>query len=129
MGDIWGEQAVKSGRYSVPAAGAVLLLAAALMLGCFTAGERVFAELDSLPPAQTAAGYGHTQAEGQIDINTATEEELDTLPGIGPVKAAAIVAWRTEHGPFRSPEELIRVKGIGEGILGDIIDLITVGGG
>ena len=45
------------------------------------------------------------------------------------MKAAAIIAFREENGPFRYPEELIRVKGIGEGTLGKIMDLITVGGG
>ena len=51
-----------------------------------------------------------------------------TLPGIGEVRAQAILDYRAEHGPFRYPEELIRVKGIGEGILSGILDQITTGG-
>lgn len=49
-----------------------------------------------------------------VDINTATEAELQNLPGIGPTKARAIVEDRRANGPFRSLEELGRVKGIGE---------------
>ena len=105
-----------------------MLLAAALMLARFVAAERSGRELSSLPASQQTAGTGHPVREGQININTASEEELDLLPGIGPVKAAAIVAWRTEHGDFRYPEELILVHGIGEGTLAKLLDMITTGG-
>ncbi|MED5078103.1 helix-hairpin-helix domain-containing protein [Geobacillus stearothermophilus] len=50
----------------------------------------------------------------QVAINTATEEELMQLPGIGPAKANAIIAYREEHGPFRRVEDLLNVTGIGE---------------
>ncbi|NNU83048.1 ComEA family DNA-binding protein [Geobacillus sp. BMUD] len=50
----------------------------------------------------------------QVAINTATEEELMQLPGIGPAKAKAIVAYREEHGPFQQVEDLLNVAGIGE---------------
>ena len=49
-----------------------------------------------------------------VDLNTATAEELDTLPGIGEKKALAIVEYREANGPFRAVEELERVKGISE---------------
>lgn len=62
-----------------------------------------------------------------IDINTATAEELQALPGIGEARAGAIVAYREEHGPFTYVEDLRAVSGIGEGILADIMDYITVG--
>ena len=48
-----------------------------------------------------------------IPVNRATEADLETLPGIGPVIAAAIVADRRAHGPFRRPEDLLRVRGVG----------------
>jgi len=64
-------------------------------------------------PAAPAADETGAAATGSIDLNTATEAELDTLPGIGPVTAAAIVAWRTEHGRFSSVDQLAEVDGIG----------------
>ena len=107
---------------------AVVLLALALMAARFVSNERSGRDLAQLPSSGVTAGEGHPQREGQININTATVEELDKLPGIGPVKAEAIVAWRTEHGPFRYPEDLIRVKGIGEATLTKLLDMITTGG-
>lgn len=68
-----------------------------------------------------------SQRPVQLDLNTATAEELDTLPGIGPVKAAAIVSDRAANGPFAAVEELVRVKGIGPGILKKIQALVTGG--
>lgn len=65
-------------------------------------------------------------AAGKIDLNTATVAELMTLPGIGEKRAEAIVADREANGPFRIPEDLTRVDGIGEGILSGLIDLVTV---
>ncbi|ANB61945.1 helix-hairpin-helix domain-containing protein [Anoxybacteroides amylolyticum] len=50
----------------------------------------------------------------QIDINRATVEEIQKIQGIGPTKAAAIIAYRQEHGPFRKVEDLLNVSGIGE---------------
>ena len=51
---------------------------------------------------------------GKYNLNTATEAELDTLEGIGPVLAARIVAYREANGPFRTVDELVNVSGIGE---------------
>jgi competence protein ComEA len=53
-------------------------------------------------------------ASAPLDINTATAEELQALPGIGTAMASRIVAFREEHGAFRRVEDLMRVKGIGE---------------
>lgn len=64
-----------------------------------------------------------------VDINTAGEAELDKLPGIGPAKAKAIVEDRAKNGPFKSVEDLKRVKGIGDKTLDDLKGQITVGGG
>jgi competence protein ComEA len=63
-----------------------------------------------------------------IDINTATATELETLKGIGPAKAKAIVEYRTEHGAFQSVDDLSKVKGIGPKILSGIKDKVSVGG-
>lgn len=63
-----------------------------------------------------------------IDINTADRDTLAALPGIGPVAAQRIVAYRQAHGTFRSEQELLKIDGIGAGTLEPILDLITVGG-
>ena len=52
--------------------------------------------------------------EGMVNINTADIKELDKLPGVGPATAKRIIEYRTENGDFQSPEEIKRVKGIGE---------------
>ena len=64
--------------------------------------------------------------DGPIDINLATEDELDELPGVGPSIAAAIVAYRTVNGGFSSVEELLDVRGIGEAKLAELTPLVTV---
>ena len=68
-------------------------------------------------------------ALAQVNINTATAQELQTLNGIGPAKAAAIVEYRTANGPFKSPEDIKNVRGIGNGIYQKISSEITVGNG
>lgn len=62
-----------------------------------------------------------------ININTATLEELDLLPGIGPSIAQAIIDYRTQNGPFKAIEDIDDVKGIGEALFAKIKDSITVG--
>ena len=69
--------------------------------------------------AQGAAGGAQAGAakplpEGMVNINTADEKELDKLPGVGPAMAKRIVEYRTENGAFQAPEEIKRVKGIGD---------------
>ena len=64
-----------------------------------------------------------------IDINTAPAYVLETLPGIGGVKAKAIVDYRDAHGPFKTIEDLMKVKGIGAKTLNNIKKLITVSDG
>ena len=62
-------------------------------------------------------------AHGQ---RSAAQQELDLLPGIGPAKAAAILEYREQHGPFLEPDGLLEVPGIGETLFGDIADYICV---
>lgn len=110
---------------------------AAFLLG-LTLGRSSFRQevLVQLPPAMTvpattAAMLEETTAAAiafPIDLNTATQEELMALPGIGPVLAEEILAYRQAHGSFSCPEELLNVPNIGEKRLEAIWDLIHIGG-
>ncbi len=73
------------------------------------------------PPAQRSA------QPTLVNINTATQEELESLPEIGPELAQRIIAYRTENGPFQSAEAIQDVPGIGPTIFDHLQDLITVG--
>jgi len=64
-----------------------------------------------------------------VDLNAATMEQLDTLPGIGPVTGQAILDWRTANGAFTTVDELLEVDGIGDATLADLRDSVTVGPG
>jgi len=86
-------------------------------------------------PREAGAGISAAGSQGTgssagaqtlININTATVDQLDTLPGIGPVLAGAIIEHRDRTGPFASVDDLLDVSGIGEVRLGDIRDLVTV---
>ena len=68
-----------------------------------------------------------TSNSGKININTATKEELMTLPGIGEAKANDIIKYRETNGPFNSIDELTKVSGIGESIVANIKENITTG--
>ena len=61
-----------------------------------------------------------------VNLNTADESQLDTLPDVGPVTAGSILAWRDEHGAFSSVDELLEVDGIGEATLAKIAPHVTV---
>ena len=60
-----------------------------------------------------------------VNINTATQSDLEALKGIGPVKAKAIIEHRNKHGLFQSVEDLARVNGIGAGMIRQLGDQIT----
>lgn len=98
-------------------------------------GQRVYVpvagEVDpaSVPSGGSSAG-GTPAAEvapsGPVDLNTASAEQLQSLPGIGPATAAAIVGDRERHGPFAAVADLERVPGIGPAKLAAVADLVTV---
>lgn len=98
-------------------------------------GERIYIptqeEAASGPladPAGSAAGaWDASQTPGKIDINKATASELEELPGVGPATAEKIVKDREANGPFRAPEDLMRVPGIGPKKFEAMRDLVTTG--
>lgn len=77
------------------------------------------------PPAAGANGGG-AAAGTPVDLNAATEAELDALPGVGPVTAKAIIAWRETNGRFTDVEQLAEVDGIGPARLARLRELVTV---
>ena len=76
--------------------------------------------------ASTTGSGGGSGAGGPINVNTATLDQLDSLPGIGPTLAQRIIDYREQHGPFRSVEDLLNVSGIGDARLADLKPLVTV---
>ena len=66
------------------------------------------------------------QSPSRVDLNTAGRPQLESLPGIGPSRAQAIIAYREQNGPFVAAEELTAVAGIGSGIYENLQSLITV---
>lgn len=95
-------------------------------------GQRVYVpvtgEVDpaSVPDGVPAATGGAGAPTGPIDVNRATASELETLPGVGPATAAAIVDDRERNGPFASVDDLDRVSGIGPAKVAALRDLVTV---
>lgn len=81
-------------------------------------------EVRGAPAAGAAGAPG--EASGTLDLNTATAEQLETLPGVGPVTAAAILAWRQEHQRFSRVEELREVDGIGEKTYARIVPHVRI---
>lgn len=77
--------------------------------------------------ASSASGGGAGSVPGgKVNLNSATEAQLDTLPGVGPVTAKAIIAWRDENGRFTSVDQLGEVDGIGPARLSRLRELVTV---
>jgi competence protein ComEA len=76
------------------------------------------------PP--TTAGGATGAPAGKVDLNLATVEQLDALPGVGPVTAQRILEWRTRHGRFGRVEQLREIEGIGERRFAQLRELVTV---
>ena len=105
-----------------------LLLAAVLGLALLLAlgsGMNRLLRVETVAPVHCVDAEALREAE-MVKLNSATVEELMTLPGVGEVLAGRIVGYREEHGPFASVEELKNVPGIGEGKLNAIRELVFV---
>ena len=117
-----------------------LLVGLTLVFTAFIAGlfagrnlNRTPVQIQALPAVTIAATEGAPEntaptQPGILDLNTATSDQLQTLPGIGPVIANRIIAYREEVGAFESVGELMNVSGIGEKKLEAVWDLVTIGG-
>ncbi|MDQ3991125.1 MAG: helix-hairpin-helix domain-containing protein [Actinomycetota bacterium] len=81
---------------------------------------------ESSPPGGSGSGGGGPPGEAKINVNAASPQELEELPGIGPVLAERIYDHREKNGPFTRPEDLLEVSGIGEKRLEAIVDLIAL---
>lgn len=100
-----------------------------------TDGEQIVVPVRGAAPVEAGSetarggGAGGGSAGGGstlIDLNTATREQLDTLPRVGPAMADRIIAWRQENGRFTSVDDLLSVPGIGDKMLAAIRDLVRV---
>jgi competence protein ComEA len=90
-----------------------------------TDGEQILVPVMGAEPTAAAASGG-TTGSGPLDLNTATREQLDALPRIGPALADRILAWREENGRFTSIDDLGSVPGIGDKMLASLRDLVRV---
>ena len=88
-------------------------------------GEQVLVGVPAVT-GPAAAEPGATATGALVNLNTADQTELETLPGVGPVTAGSIMAWRTEHGGFTAVDELLEVDGIGDATLEQLAPLVTV---
>ena len=98
-----------------------------------TDGEQIAVGVTGAPaaggpsmPAGPGGSAGPASGSAPVDLNTASLEQLDGLPGVGPVLAQRIVDWRTAHGRFESVDQLREVSGIGPSKFEDIRGLVTV---
>lgn len=93
-----------------------------------TDGEQILVGKTDAPgvAASAAAAAGQPAGGPMVNLNTATEEQLEQLPGIGPVTAGKILTWRGAHGSFSSVDELMEVDGIGEKTLADLAPYVTL---
>ncbi|XJZ26291.1 helix-hairpin-helix domain-containing protein [Bacillota bacterium Lsc_1132] len=92
-------------------------------------------EVQPAPPQTSAVAAsspqpGNTKSgvtgKGKVNLNKADASELETLPGVGPAKAAAILDFRKQNGSFQSPDDLKKISGIGDKTFEKLKDLITV---
>lgn len=89
-------------------------------------GEQILVGVPAPQAVGAAAAPGTGTPGPLVNLNTADLTTLETLPGVGPVTAQAILDWRTEHGGFTAVEELLEVDGIGDATLADLAPHVTI---
>jgi len=89
-------------------------------------GEQILVGVAPAPGVAGNLGTAPPDGASLVNLNTADQTVLETLPGVGPVTAEAILAWRTDNGGFTSVDELLEVDGIGEATLEDLAPLVTL---
>jgi len=89
-------------------------------------GEQILVGVS--PPTGVAAAMtgGGPPVTTLVNVNTADQVALESLPGVGPVTATSILTWRTEHGAFTSVDQLLDVDGIGEATLAELAPFVTL---
>ena len=89
-------------------------------------GEQIVVGAPVGPGPPAGAPVSGTPVSGLVNLNTADESELESLPEVGPVTAQAILAWRSEHGGFSSVDQLLEVDGIGDATLAKLTPYVTI---
>ncbi|MET0796347.1 MAG: helix-hairpin-helix domain-containing protein [Rhodococcus sp. (in: high G+C Gram-positive bacteria)] len=97
-----------------------------IVVGAADQSGGVSASSSTTAGGTSPAAAGESGGAGLVNLNTATEAELDGLPGVGPVTAAAIISWRTSNGKFTDVEQLGEVDGIGPARLAKLRVLVSV---
>ena len=120
-------------RWGKPTKSELALLGLTAVFLCALAGLSLRDRQDRVPGAVIETEVEVPREEiapdfPPVDLNTATAEELDTLPGIGESLARRIIAYREANGPFTSIEQIMEVSGIGEATFAELRDRVTVDG-
>jgi competence protein ComEA len=89
-----------------------------------TDGEQIV--VGGAPAVAVTSAASGSPVTGLVDINTADETTLESLPEVGPVTAQSIITWRTQHGGFSSVDQLLEVDGIGDATLAKLTPYVTI---
>ena len=100
----------------------------ALLAMVLAAGPAHAAKPARLGGPAVTEGAAASSSAGAVNINSASETELDLLPGVGPAKAQAVLAYRAKYGPFKKIEDLVRVKGFGRKTVAKLRPYLSLAG-
>ena len=107
--------------------GRMHLAAAAAVIGWVVMCTGTASAAPARAPRPAKVADAGAEAKTTVDINAADSVKLTELPGIGPALAQRIVEYRKEHGPFKSVDELVNVRGVGDRLLARLRERITIG--